>query len=501
MKPHPPLILHGGTNIPDSYLSRPETYKQELGLTLRESSCEWVIWNPILTAVHRSLPNPLLQSIVRNTDAAILAIGLPLSCFLSAPAVRNPFPSWETAGGQAAKACPSLLPFLWKKDYLIEMLASPLSPLPSSLYLPYEWMPNSSSLEPLPQSIFKSSARGGSQKREIGLKFRIPALQQQLAGIVPILTGTRRNVPASGMTNSNCPQFDPAARLLTHECKLDSPSHETGINPASALPRNYCTGKESPGECVLPARDKAFSATFKPHSPVPEVSILLPVYNMRREVGWAVRSILAQTSPNWELLIGDDGSEDGTADLPYLYSDPRIQVHRFSPNRGKAFVLNELLPLARGRYVLELDGDDWLQPEAVAQLTAIMDRSPEAAIATGGSALWQGTRHLGPLWRGVQPYRGHRADPAGAAPLVPRFYRAAMLRGIGGWPIPAGDDGRLFEDIAVCGALLAEHPEPAVVDRPLYNRVLRASSVSQRGSRKYPAWIQNLADNKKGGHL
>ncbi|WP_185897359.1 glycosyltransferase family 2 protein [Paenibacillus zeisoli] len=221
---------------------------------------------------------------------------------------------------------------------------------------------------------------------------------------------------------------------------------------------------------------------------------------MRASLGWAVRSVLAQTLPDFELLIGDDGSEDGSADLPYLLSDPRIRIHRFSPNRGKVFVLNELLALARGRYVLELDGDDWLQPEAAALLTAAMDGAPEAAIATGASGLWQGTRHLGPLWRGALPYRGHRADADAAAPLVPRLYRAAMLRGIGGWPIRAGADARLFEDIAVCEALLAEHPHPAVIDRPVYHRVLRADSVSQRGGARYPAWFKAQADNMKGGH-
>lgn len=473
------LVGEGVRGIPESRLAHIQPYIQELIQRLEHVPHTWVIWNPMITTIHRTLKEQLEQILKLNSPYLQFA-----EVFSFSPACTDSHPGgtpsdlvrhlhqtddWILSSSSANIGPSPVLPFLWRRDYLLMKLRDTHHPLPSALYLPYELTLRTSYCVQSKTRSNQLQLPGHKQRGSQQVKLRMSFLSQQLNGIVPIIEGSRRNELLRTLPPPQC---------LTNGFLAATSSSQDLLEPTLGSPPSQNQNQNQPS-----------------------VSILLSVYNMRNSLGWAVRSVLAQNCPDWELLIGDDGSDDGTADLPYLQSDPRIQVHRFTPNRGKAFVLNELLPLARGRYVLELDGDDWLQPAAVALLTAAMDRSPEAAIATGGSFLWQGTRHLGPLWRGTLPYRGHLADAEAALPLVPRLYRAAILREIGGWPIRPGGDGRLFEDIAVCEALLAEHPEPAVIEQPVYHRVLRASSVSQRGATRYPAWIQSQADYKKGGHL
>ncbi|MNH76034.1 Hyaluronan synthase [compost metagenome] len=526
-----PLIGRLAKDIPDSWLADPRLYADRL-IRLMEKMTHpqphWVVWNPAAAAVSKPLLDWLEQQIKEMPDLNhTRVIGLDCADVHTGNCQKSSsysMPEKEDSTGQLHPfSSPTSLPLVWRRDYLLQELSRAFEPLPSALYLPYEIMPlnpHQITFIPIPPIRRLYGLRWHKRLDPYsypiypGIRWRIFPSRPQLEGVVPVIANSRarayRQAGALRLEGSSVAASRPgnSSALSRHgRCEGEPSAGAEDIPPAapsqprdiSALTRNGDREAERDSKAQQVSGMEVRSPA-SPSGTSPAVSLLLPVYNMQASLGWAVRSVLAQTSPDFELLIGDDGSEDGTADLPYLRSDPRIRIHRFSPNRGKVFVLNELLGLARGRYVLELDGDDWLQPEAVALLTAAMEGAPEAAIATGASGLWQGTRHLGPLWRGALPYRGHRADASAAAPLVPRFYRAAMLRGIGGWPIRAGADARLFEDIAVCEALLAEHPHPAVIHRPVYHRVLRPDSVSQRGGARYPAWFMAQADNLKGGH-
>ncbi|MBP2001345.1 hypothetical protein J2Z69_002388 [Paenibacillus shirakamiensis] len=407
------LCGHGSPVLPQHSLGEPEVYAARLHQLLESSSEAWVVWNPLISHLSKEIITQLDQFL--DTDQV-----LPGTHVLSIHPdhyLKN------------VDSLPQGIPLVWRKTYLLETIQKwPSSPLPSALYLPFAWLPQSSMTTQLLPS-FQLEERRTSKRR--GYRPLVLLIDpHQLTSIVPIIERTRPWV---------------------------QPSISLGVS--------------------LP--------TDNSH---PEISILMSIYQMHSSLGWAVRSVLAQDYSNFEFLIGDDGSDDGSSQLPILSSDARIQLHVFPTNRGKASVMNDLLSVARGNYILELDGDDWLAPEALTTLAAAMRAVPEAAIATGTCGLWQGTRHLGPLQRGVSPYRGHHTDAHSAVPLVPRMYRADLLRGLGGWPQAPGDFGRVFEDIAVCEALLAEHPEVAVAAETVYHRVLRPASVSQRAGELYPAW-------------
>jgi glycosyltransferase EpsJ len=98
----------------------------------------------------------------------------------------------------------------------------------------------------------------------------------------------------------------------------------------------------------------------------------MPVYNVEAFVARTIESVQAQTLTNWEFLIVDDGSSDGTGAVCDVFAanDPRIRVLH-TPNQGAAQARNEALDIARGHYVQFIDGDDWVEPTMLADEVAL----------------------------------------------------------------------------------------------------------------------------------
>ncbi|MGH7727477.1 MAG: glycosyltransferase family 2 protein [Vulcanimicrobiaceae bacterium] len=112
----------------------------------------------------------------------------------------------------------------------------------------------------------------------------------------------------------------------------------------------------------------------------PLVSVVIPVYQGERYVRGAVRSALAQTHANLEVLVVDDGSTDRSAAVVEALGDARLCVLR-QPNRGTAAARNLGLARARGRYVALLDADDRWFPGKLAAELAVLEAQRAPAIA------------------------------------------------------------------------------------------------------------------------
>lgn len=93
------------------------------------------------------------------------------------------------------------------------------------------------------------------------------------------------------------------------------------------------------------------------------VSIITPVYNSERYIGETIKSVLAQTYSNWEMLIADDCSKDNTANIIKEFNDPRIKYFRLEKNSGAAVARNKALEKAQGKYIAFLDADDMWKPD------------------------------------------------------------------------------------------------------------------------------------------
>lgn len=109
----------------------------------------------------------------------------------------------------------------------------------------------------------------------------------------------------------------------------------------------------------------------------PEISVLMCVYNGEAYLRDAIDSVLLQTFVNFELLIIDDGSTDGSVDLVNSYSDPRIRLLRNETNLGLVHTRNKGFAEAHGRYIAILDCDDIANPERLAKQFAFMEANPD----------------------------------------------------------------------------------------------------------------------------
>jgi len=94
----------------------------------------------------------------------------------------------------------------------------------------------------------------------------------------------------------------------------------------------------------------------------PKVSIMIPTYNQEKYIGQAIKSALSQPYPNLEIIISDDCSTDSTEEVvkPFL-SDKRVKYFKNEQNLGMLGNYPKMLyTYASGKYVLNVDGDDWL---------------------------------------------------------------------------------------------------------------------------------------------
>ena len=114
---------------------------------------------------------------------------------------------------------------------------------------------------------------------------------------------------------------------------------------------------------------------------VPRVSIVIPVYNREKYLGIAVDSVLRQTYQDWELIISDDGSIDGTLDIAHNFAlhDDRIRVLT-AEHKGAVYALINGFNAARGEFVCQVDSDDLLEPPALELTVAVLDDDIECGM-------------------------------------------------------------------------------------------------------------------------
>ena len=216
----------------------------------------------------------------------------------------------------------------------------------------------------------------------------------------------------------------------------------------------------------------------------PLVTIYVPCHNYGRFLARALDSVLAQLYARWELFIVDDASTDDTAEIGKAYAvrDPsRITYLRNEARQGLQKIANRILDLSRGRFLLRLDGDDWLDESALLVLVARARQADEPAIVFGsyyyvneeGHVI--GLEHQRKLWdedrSGINP-------PHGACTLV----RTRSLRTVGGYSedIDAQDGWELWFK-------LVGRANTASVSTPVFFYRQHGDSISRSAQRLYSA--------------
>ena len=123
----------------------------------------------------------------------------------------------------------------------------------------------------------------------------------------------------------------------------------------------------------------------------PRITTIIPSYNHAEYVSEAIESVLAQEYDNHELIVIDDGSQDGSADVIGKYADhPLVTAVINKKNRGQSAVLLQALDMATGRFIALLPSDDWLLPQRNrVQVNKFLEVGERVGIIYGNGLLFR----------------------------------------------------------------------------------------------------------------
>lgn len=200
----------------------------------------------------------------------------------------------------------------------------------------------------------------------------------------------------------------------------------------------------------------------------PPVSVVMAVHNSERFLRDSIDSILNQTFADFEFIIVDDGSTDGTAAILDSYTDARIRIIRNEKTRGLPTSLNRGTETAEGTYIARMDGDDISLPERFARQVAYLTDHPHIdVLGTWFTHLTHNGERLNtvelPLTHGMIAWSLLFFTPISHPTAI---IRRAVLQRVGGYNIdyPLAQDYELWTRL-IHRAQLANLPEALVLYR------------------------------------
>lgn len=219
------------------------------------------------------------------------------------------------------------------------------------------------------------------------------------------------HVPALEIVFRGAPALPLALKCLLFllvTAALSVAAYHTIENPLIQLGKRLTvekgSGASNPKGQLAPAMPAA--APPEPRSIVdhPLVSIITPVYNAARWLPQTLASVQAQSFTNWEHILVDDGSSDGSIALieAAARSDSRIHLMRTPRNSGPSLARNLAIQAARGRYIAFLDADDLWLPEKLARSVEWMERHGYTFIYHDYRHISHDGEHIGALIRGPE---------------------------------------------------------------------------------------------------
>jgi glycosyltransferase involved in cell wall biosynthesis len=224
--------------------------------------------------------------------------------------------------------------------------------------------------------------------------------------------------------------------------------------------------------------------TSAPSETPPVLSVVMPLYNGEAYLGATLDGILTQSFEDFELLIMDDGSTDGSVALAQDYAsrDGRIQVFK-RENRGIPKTVNELFSMICGRFVTRSDADDISEPGRFALQLAHLDAHPDV-VALGGQALYM-DEEARPIFVPRLPLNHDRIDEmnlGGRTAFVQSsvMMRADAVRKIGGYDegYPFAQDLEMWLRLAEIGQL--ENLEDVILRYRFTTSGISGSSVTRQ---------------------
>ncbi len=190
------------------------------------------------------------------------------------------------------------------------------------------------------------------------------------------------------------------------------------------------------------------------------ISVVIPLYNKEKQIARTLRSVLAQTYRDFEVVIVDDGSTDGSAGEVGKFSDPRIRLVS-QKNAGVSAARNRGIEEARGEHVAFLDADDEWKPGHLANLHDLITRYPQCKARAAAYNFLQGGKYRDMILNKM-PFSGDTGVLGNyfevASVSHPPVHSSAVcidkdiLRRFGGFPVgvTSGEDLLTWARTALC---------------------------------------------------
>ncbi len=199
---------------------------------------------------------------------------------------------------------------------------------------------------------------------------------------------------------------------------------------------------------------------------VPDVTVLMSVYNGERWLEEVIRSILGQTFANFEFVIVNDGSTDSSLKIIKRFAGQDSRIHIIDkPNSGLADSLNQGINIARGKWIARIDADDLCEPERLFMQYAFAQKDPSLVL------IGTGLRVIDQYGKLIKKYYYPKSHKALLSRLTSAqaffahssaFYKAEVVKAIGGYRkrIKRSQDLDLWLRLSEVGCL-------ACIDKPL----------------------------------
>lgn len=241
-----------------------------------------------------------------------------------------------------------------------------------------------------------------------------------------------------------------------------------------------------------------------------KVSVVIPTYNYGRFVGEAIRSVLAQTFTDFELMVVDDGSTDDTKEVVTSFNDARIK-YIYQENLGVGAALNNGIKASIGEYVTILGSDDVYLPQNLELKAKLLDTRPDIGLVCSDLYVFDNDTGaiLGRFWRDKKVSH-YWVDPERAArqPLKELLYRgcfimpqATMIRRtvlneVGGFDesLPTHEDWDLFVRIIL-------HFSIQIIDMPLLKLRRHNTNLSENKDKMYWGAVGAINKAMRSGAL
>ena len=220
---------------------------------------------------------------------------------------------------------------------------------------------------------------------------------------------------------------------------------------------------------------------------MPEISVIVPVYKVEKYLDRCIESIVNQTYPDFELILVDDGSPDGSPILCDKWAEKDSRVHVIhKKNGGASSARNAGLKIAKGNWIAFADSDDWLDRTALKTLYDLANQY-NVPMAIGGMRVVQ-------KYTDASIVMKQNAKVLSNADLMSRFFRLngePDTHSVGGAIIRRDIledysfiEGRMNEDVETCYYLARKCEAAVYTDAPLYNYFKNIEGVTNSGFSK-----------------